>query len=352
MRTALWEKGIKNLILPTEENNFRPFILRDEVIAIFILLFLVGKVLFSFELVLVQQSSLFAELNAQKILLLTNDIRKQYHLPSLKENALLDKAAWEKAQDMLKHKYFSHYSPTGVSPWYWIDASGYNYHYAGENLAMNFLNSEEVVRAWLNSPKHRENLLNKHYEDMGLAIVNGDFTGEGINRTLVVQMFASPMREKTIAPIAKAASSPPTSLPPTPTSPLPVPSTTTPTTLVTTTTTTTTTTTITTTTLVTTTTEQPLPLLSQKGNNISSFKASVLSNIALKDYHQVDIANKIIAGLLIFLGGIVIIGIVWQQRKVSFASSELLMRSIIIIILGIAFITVNFPSLMGKLLIA
>lgn len=335
MSVLLFKKRIKDLILPTEGNNFRPFFLKDEVIAIFILLFLLVKVLFSFELILVQQSSLFAEVNAQKILLLTNDIRKQYNLPPVKDNPLLDEAAREKARDMLRHRYFSHYSPTGVSPWHWIDASGYNYHYAGENLAMNFLDSDEVVKAWMNSPKHRENLLNKHYKDMGLAILNGDFTGEGINRTLVVQMFASPMKQtvqKTVVPVAKAASPPSTiSLPPTTTPP----STTPPTTVVT-----------------STTLKKPSPLLNQKGNNVSSVKENVLSDITLNSYRQIDAVNKILAGLLVFIGGIIIAGIIWQQRKVSFVSSELLMRSIIVIILGIAFATVNFPSLMGQLLIA
>ena len=323
MSTMLFKKRIKGLILPTKENNFRPFVLGDGMIAIFILLFLLVKVLFSFELILVQQSSLFAEVNAQKILLLTNDIRKQYNLPPVKNNILLDEAAREKAQDMLRHKYFSHYSPLGISPWHWIDASGYDYHYAGENLAMNFLDSDEVVKAWFNSPKHRENLLNKHYKDMGLAILNGDFTGEGINRTLVVQMFASPMRktsQKTVIPIAKAASPPPTTTPPT--------------------------------TIVTTSTlEKSLPLLSQRENNISSLKENVLSNITLNSYRQVNAVNKILAGLLILLGGAVIVGIIWQQRRTSFAFSELLMRSVIVVILGIAFLTVNFPSLMGELLI-
>jgi len=67
-----------------------------------ILLFVLAKVLVSFELILIQQSQLFAELNAQKIIALTNEVRQQYGLPPLKENPLLDQAAQAKAQDMLQ----------------------------------------------------------------------------------------------------------------------------------------------------------------------------------------------------------------------------------------------------------
>jgi len=108
----------------------------------------------------------------------------------------LDAAAKQKAEDMFQNNYFSHFSPTGVSPWYWINKSGYNYHYAGENLAMNFIDSEEVVRAWLNSPGHRENLLNKNYQDIGIAVLPADFSKQGINQPIVVQLFGSPQTEK------------------------------------------------------------------------------------------------------------------------------------------------------------
>jgi len=346
MNILFLRKRVKDLIWPNKENDFHPFILKDEVIAVFILLFLLVKVLFSFELILVQQSSLFAEVNAQKIIVLTNDIRRQYNLPPVKENNLLDKAAREKAQDMLRNQYFNHYSPSGISPWHWMDVTGYDYHYAGENLAMNFFDSDEVIKAWLNSPSHRENLLNGQYQDMGVAILNGDFTGEGIDRTLVVQMFGSPMK-KTIIPVAKAASP---SIPTTTTTAPPV-------VIVKATTSSTNSpvaTTITTTVSTTTSTTKPISVIGQDKDIITpaSLKANVLSNVSMKTYQQINTANRILAGLLIFLGGMVIVGIVWQQRKASFAFSELLMRSVIVIALGIAFIAFNFPALMGELLIA
>jgi hypothetical protein len=68
--------------------------------------------------------------------------------------------------------------------------AGYQYEYAGENLAKNFLFSDGVVTAWMNSPTHRDNILKREYTEVGYAIVNGTLNGE--QTTLVVQMFGKP----------------------------------------------------------------------------------------------------------------------------------------------------------------
>ena len=96
---------------------------------------------------------------------------------------------------MLQEGYFNHVSPEGLSPWYWFQRQGYQYQYAGENLAIGFLNSNEVTRAWMKSPDHRENILNPHYQEMGLAVVKGNFQGQ--ETTLVVQFFGKQMTTTT-----------------------------------------------------------------------------------------------------------------------------------------------------------
>jgi hypothetical protein len=92
---------------------------------------------------------------------------------------------------MFAKNYWSHFAPDGASPWDFINGSGYRYEYAGENLAKNFLFSQGVVDAWMNSPTHRENILKKNYTEVGYAIVNGVMNGE--ETTLVVQMFGTPL---------------------------------------------------------------------------------------------------------------------------------------------------------------
>ncbi len=125
-----------------------------------------------------------------ELLRYTNEIRAEHGLAPLKLNAKLSQAADAKAHDMFKKNYWAHVSPDGTQPWDFILDSGYDYSYAGENLAKNFNASKEVVRAWYDSPSHRENLLSANYRDVGFAIVNGVL--DGYETTLVVQTFGSP----------------------------------------------------------------------------------------------------------------------------------------------------------------
>lgn len=129
-------------------------------------------------------------INIQDLLKDTNVEREKYGLNTLKMNVALSKAAEQKAQDMFADDYWNHVAPDGTTPWDFILGNGYSYTYAGENLAKDFMNSSSVVKAWMNSPSHRENMLNEHYTEIGFAVVDGDLNGE--KTTLVVQMFGTP----------------------------------------------------------------------------------------------------------------------------------------------------------------
>lgn len=119
----------------------------------------------------------------------TNDQRVANHEPVLALNSALSKAAEAKAADMFDHQYWAHTSPLGRDPWSFINDVGYKYLFAGENLARDFGDSKGVVDAWMNSPSHRENLLNSRYQDVGFAVVNGKYNN--YETTLVVQMFGA-----------------------------------------------------------------------------------------------------------------------------------------------------------------
>jgi hypothetical protein len=131
------------------------------------------------------------DISVPKLFELTNKERATHSLGSLTYNPLLEAAAREKAADMFAKNYWSHFGPDGTSPWNFILKSGYQYEFAGENLAKNFLYSQGVVDAWMASPTHRENVLNGNYTEVGYAIVNGTLNGE--ETTLVVQMFGKPL---------------------------------------------------------------------------------------------------------------------------------------------------------------
>lgn len=131
-----------------------------------------------------------------QLLELTNQRREQEGLAPLRMNNELSQAAQMKAQDMFAKNYWAHNSPEGTTPWVWVKGSGYDYLYAGENLARGFTHSEEVVQAWMDSPGHRDNLMSSNYEDIGFAIQDGRLTGD--DTILVVQMFG---KEKQVDPI-------------------------------------------------------------------------------------------------------------------------------------------------------
>ena len=133
------------------------------------------------------QGQITATVDSREIITETNNVRQLNGLQSLSPNLLLDNAANDKLQDMLKNNYFDHVSPSGVTPWYWITSAGYNYSIAGENLAVGFVSAKDTVSAWMDSDSHRANLLHPKYTEIGVASAPANVGGvEGI---LVVQMF-------------------------------------------------------------------------------------------------------------------------------------------------------------------
>jgi len=137
----------------------------------------IGLYLFSKEKIPDMSKSLAAVISSD-VAMLTNKERSGNSLGSLKYNTVLAKAAQMKAEDMVKRGYFSHKDPNGLPPWKWLDQVGYNYTYAGENLGLNFIESNELIEAWMNSSLHRLNLLNKNYTEIGIGIASGIYDGK------------------------------------------------------------------------------------------------------------------------------------------------------------------------------
>lgn len=177
-----------------EHNNHRPHLLRETAalgcIAIFICILTVLNSLPTF----INQNNLLGEVYPAIVAVLTNQGRVEQALPTLKESQILAVAAKNKAQDMITRGYFAHQSPDGRQPWDWIKSAGYEYEYAGENLAINYSDSADVYRAWMNSPTHKANILNGHYTEIGIAVATT--TIQGRESILVVQMFGSPKNHK------------------------------------------------------------------------------------------------------------------------------------------------------------
>lgn len=103
-----------------------------------------------------------------RVLALVNIERSYQGLSPLTWNAQLATAAQNHSSTMANNDFFAH---TGVdgSPWDRINAAGYQYKAAAENIAKGYLTPDDVVTGWMNSPGHRENILNPELTEIGVG---------------------------------------------------------------------------------------------------------------------------------------------------------------------------------------
>lgn len=127
-----------------------------------------------FGFILTAQAS---EINAENVVKYVNEARVKEGLRKLTVSEKLTEVATAKVNDMVANKYFAHTSPKGFNPWHWFELSGYDYKYAGENLAINFITAEAQQEAWMKSPTHKKNILNVNYSEIGVAVAVGEVNG-------------------------------------------------------------------------------------------------------------------------------------------------------------------------------
>lgn len=107
----------------------------------------------------------------REVVELTNNERTNNGLAPLQIDEELSVVAREKSDDMSARNYFDHNSPTYGSPFDMMRSYGISYKAAGENIAKGQRTPEEVVNAWMNSPGHRENILNGNFTHIGVGFV-------------------------------------------------------------------------------------------------------------------------------------------------------------------------------------
>lgn len=193
--------------VPGSHNAHRPLFLEFQAIAInvaiVVLLFLIAHGVQ--RLVFTTPSDQVGAVIAAVLVDLANEDRGGEGLPTLSQSETLQKAAQMKANDMATKGYFAHRSPEGVDPWHWFSQAGYDFRFAGENLAVYFSDSEEVEKAWMNSPLHRANIMSSNFSEIGIALAHGTY--QGYETTFVVQMFGAPATASTGVVAASSPSS-------------------------------------------------------------------------------------------------------------------------------------------------
>ncbi|MBI3485340.1 hypothetical protein HY025_00175 [Candidatus Daviesbacteria bacterium] len=197
-------RKFRNFFLPHPQTHQKAHLLTWEAMLIYVLFFIFLQVGFNvFSHIKPGVLGISSDINVIDLINDTNEQRAKLNLPALKENALLDAAAAAKAQNMFTEDYWAHYSPSGKDPWGFILSAGYKFSYAGENLARNFYTSSDVVNAWMESPTHKENIVNSRYSEIGMAVADGVLKGQ--KTTLVVQMFGTPFEAVATKPTVNVA---------------------------------------------------------------------------------------------------------------------------------------------------
>jgi uncharacterized protein YkwD len=111
------------------------------------------------------------------VLCLLNAERRSHGLKSLRENAKLRKAANGHSRNMVEQGFFDHVSPSGATMVDRVRKTGYmqpNRAWSlGENIAWGtgyLATPKSTVKAWMNSPGHRANILKGSFREIGIGI--------------------------------------------------------------------------------------------------------------------------------------------------------------------------------------
>lgn len=183
---------LRGHFMPHEGNSYQPHFLRSENTKTLVIVLLVSQALFFiFTFFVIPNSKQVAAIIVSTLVEQTNSERLKIKLGTLTQSELLKKSAQLKADDMAEKGYFSHNTPDGKNPWFFFNKVNYKYQFAGENLAVNFVDSKDVTDAWMNSKTHRDNLLNSKYTEVGISTALGKYKGR--DAIFIVQHFGKPI---------------------------------------------------------------------------------------------------------------------------------------------------------------
>lgn len=181
-------RKLSQYFIASPANNYHPWALGYKAFILYGIILLLIRLLLASPTA-GQASAVDSETLMQQI----NAERRARNLTTLVFHNSLFNAALSKSQDMIDRDYFAHIDPDGNYVWGKITAAGYGpYRILGENLAIDFATSEGMVKAWIDSPTHRANLLHPQFVHQGLAALYGDYQGRYTN--LTASLFGTPAR--------------------------------------------------------------------------------------------------------------------------------------------------------------
>lgn len=132
----------------------------------------------------------------QYVIELTNKVRREQNLSTLKVDAALARAARAYAQYLARSEKFSH-TADGSDAGSRAEKAGYKYCSIAENLSMNQSSAgfaardlaSRMMTGWINSPGHRANILMKHATEIGVGVAK---SSDKAPKFISVQLFGRP----------------------------------------------------------------------------------------------------------------------------------------------------------------
>lgn len=124
-----------------------------------------------------QQELTVDEGSETEMLSRVNKERRDRGLKELVVDEKLRELARVYARDMFERGYFSHYNLEGESPFDRMSNADISYLVAGENLALA-PNVGIAHQGLMDSPGHRENILNPDFGHVGIGVVDGGVYGK------------------------------------------------------------------------------------------------------------------------------------------------------------------------------
>ena len=147
------------------------------------ILFVIGTLLFlSGAFLLIQPHLYFCRVinepvDKQTLYCLINKERHKKGIQLLEPDLRLERAAKLRVFDIVAHNQFSHESISGQTDNVLALQEGYKYQLIGEILARNFNTTREAFKSWMRSASHSAVILNPHYQDIGIAILDSVVVG-------------------------------------------------------------------------------------------------------------------------------------------------------------------------------
>jgi len=122
-------------------------------------------------------SGTFSATSESDLVAMTNRARASAGLKALKVDSTLHTVARWRSKDMIDRNYFSHSIPGYGKVWDKLNAIGYCYNVAGENIGWNNypddIATAAVQQAFMDSAGHRANIMGKTWDVIGIGAYKG-----------------------------------------------------------------------------------------------------------------------------------------------------------------------------------